>query len=99
MASSIIGSAFHKRRSSAWESQSPAVIRSNAFRPGGMLIAPNDGMRSFVLAWCINGEAIGHSSLKDIVAGNFGSMHLHMWRPDLRGKGHGPHLWLSVPSN
>jgi RimJ/RimL family protein N-acetyltransferase len=58
-----------------------------------MLVAPNDGVRSFVLAWCINGEAIGHSSLKDIVPGNFGRMHLHMWRPDLRGKGHGPHLF------
>src|SRR5438552_664091 len=32
-----------------------------------MLVAPDDGVRSFVLAWCINGEAIGHSSLKDIV--------------------------------
>jgi hypothetical protein len=55
-----------------------------------MLLAPNDGVRSFVLAWCINDEAIGHSSLKDIVPGNLGSMHLHMWRADLRGKGHGP---------
>ena len=58
-----------------------------------MLVAPNDGARSFVLAWCINGEAIGHSSLKDIVLGDSGSMHLHMWRADLRGKGHGPHLF------
>jgi [ribosomal protein S5]-alanine N-acetyltransferase len=58
-----------------------------------MLLAPHHGVGSFVLAWCINGEAIGHSSLKDIVPGNFGSMHLHMWRADLRGKGHGPHLF------
>jgi len=54
-----------------------------------MLAAPNDGMRSFVLAWCINGEAIGHSSLKDVVPAESGSIHLHMWRADLRGKGHG----------
>jgi len=46
-----------------------------------------------VLVWCINGEAIGHSSLKDIVPADFGSIHLHMWRADLRGKGHGPHLF------
>jgi RimJ/RimL family protein N-acetyltransferase len=58
-----------------------------------MLAAPADGMRSFVLAWCINGEAIGHASLKDIMPGEFGSIHLHMWRADLRGKGHGPHLF------
>lgn len=58
-----------------------------------MLAPPNDGVRSFVLAWCINGEAIGHASLKDIVPGDFGSIHLHMWRPELRGKGHGPQLF------
>ena len=58
-----------------------------------MFIAPDDGVRSFVLAWCINGEVIGHSSLKDIVSGDSGSIHLHMWRADLRGKGHGPHLF------
>jgi RimJ/RimL family protein N-acetyltransferase len=58
-----------------------------------MITAPDDGVRSFVLAWCINGEAIGHSSLKDIVPADFGSIHLHMWRADLRGKGHGPHLF------
>jgi RimJ/RimL family protein N-acetyltransferase len=58
-----------------------------------MLTAPADSVRTFVLAWCINGEAIGHSSLKDIAPGEFGSMHLHIWRADLRGKGHGPHLF------
>src|SRR5262249_36411907 len=58
-----------------------------------MLGAPDEGVRSFVLAWCINGEAIGHSSLKDMVPGEFGSIHLHMWRADLRGKGHGAHLF------
>jgi RimJ/RimL family protein N-acetyltransferase len=58
-----------------------------------MLAAPNNGVRSFVLAWCVNGEAIGHSSLKDIVPRDSGSIHLHMWRADLRGKGHGPYLF------
>jgi RimJ/RimL family protein N-acetyltransferase len=58
-----------------------------------MLAAADENVRSFVLAWCINGEAIGHSSLKDIVPGEFGSMHLHMWRADLRGKGHGALLF------
>jgi RimJ/RimL family protein N-acetyltransferase len=58
-----------------------------------MLAAPDNGVRSFVLAWCVNGEAIGHSSLKDIVPRDSGSIHLHMWRADLRGKGHGPYLF------
>lgn len=58
-----------------------------------MLAAPAEAVRSFVLAWCIDGEAIGHSSLKDIVPGASGSMHLHMWRGDLRGKGHGAFLF------
>ena len=57
-----------------------------------MIAAPVDRLRSFVLAWCIDGKTIGHSSLKDIVPGDFGSIHLHMWRPDLRGRGYGP--WL-----
>ena len=58
-----------------------------------MLAAPDEAVRSFVLAWCLDGEAIGHASLKDIVPGESGSMHLHMWRADLRGKGHGADLF------
>jgi RimJ/RimL family protein N-acetyltransferase len=58
-----------------------------------MLAAPDEAVHSFVLAWCLDGEAIGHASLKDIVPGEFGSMHLHMWRADLRGKGHGADLF------
>ena len=58
-----------------------------------MIATPVDRLRSFVLAWCLDGETIGHSSLKDIVPGEIGSMHLHMWRADLRGKGYGPRLF------
>jgi RimJ/RimL family protein N-acetyltransferase len=58
-----------------------------------MIAAPLDRIRSFVLAWCVDGKAIGHSSLKNIVPGDFGSIHLHMWRADLRGKGYGPRLF------
>lgn len=62
-----------------------------------MIAAPVNHFRSFVLAWCVDGRAIGHSSLKEIVPGDFGSIHLHMWRADLRGKGYGPRLFcLSV---
>jgi RimJ/RimL family protein N-acetyltransferase len=58
-----------------------------------MIATPVDRLRSFVLAWCLNGNTIGHSSLKDIVPGHFGSIHLHMWRTDLRGRGYGPRLF------
>lgn len=58
-----------------------------------MIAAPLHRLRSFVLAWCVDGKTIGHSSLKGIVPGDFGSIHLHMWRADLRGKGYGPRLF------
>jgi RimJ/RimL family protein N-acetyltransferase len=62
-----------------------------------MIAAPLDRLCSFVLAWCVDGKAIGHSSLKDIVPGDFGSIHLHIWRANLRGRGYGPRLFcLSV---
>ena len=69
---------------------SPTQLRSDL---EAMIATPVDRVRSFVLAWCIDSETIGHSSLKDIVPGEFGSMHLHMWRADLRGKGYGPRLF------
>lgn len=58
-----------------------------------MIATPVDRLRSFVLAWCVDGKTIGHSSLKNIVPGGVGSIHLHMWRADLRGKGYGPRLF------
>jgi RimJ/RimL family protein N-acetyltransferase len=58
-----------------------------------MIATPVARLRSFVLAWCVDGETIGHSSLKDIVPGEVGSIHLHMWRADLRGRGYGPRLF------
>ena len=62
-----------------------------------MIATPVEQLRSFVLAWCVDGRTIGHSSIKDIVPGEFGSIHLHMWRADLRGKGYGSRLFcLSV---
>ena len=73
---------------------SAAQLRSDL---EAMIAAPLDRVRSFVLAWCVDGATVGHSSLKDIVPGDVGSIHLHMWRADLRGKGYGPRLFcLSV---
>ena len=69
---------------------SPAQLRSDL---EAMIATPIDRLRSFVLAWCIDGKTIGHSSLKAIVPRESGSMHLHMWRADLRGRGYGPRLF------
>ena len=69
---------------------SPTQLRSDL---EAMIATPLDRLRSFVLAWCLDGKTIGHSSLKDIVQGEFGSIHLHMWRADLRGRGYGPRLF------
>jgi RimJ/RimL family protein N-acetyltransferase len=68
---------------------SAAQLRSDLEK---MIATPVDRLRSFVLAWCVDGKTIGHSSLKDIVPGEVGSIHLHMWRADLRGRGYGPRL-------
>ena len=62
-----------------------------------MVGTPEGQARSFVLAWCVDGKSIGHSSLKEILSGESGTMHLHIWRADLRGRGLGPRLFcLSV---
>lgn len=73
---------------------SPTQMRSDL---EAMIATPVDRLRSFVLAWCVDSKTIGHSSLKDIVPRHVGSIHLHMWRADLRGRGYGPRLFcLSV---
>jgi hypothetical protein len=69
---------------------SPSRMRSDL---EVMISTPVEQLRSFVLAWCLDGKTIGHSSLKDIVPGDVGSIHLHMWRADLRGRGYGPRLF------
>jgi RimJ/RimL family protein N-acetyltransferase len=58
-----------------------------------MPATPAGNARSFILAWCIDGKAIGHSSLKEIVYGQSANMHLHMWDVEARGKGFGPDLF------
>lgn len=54
---------------------------------------PLEQAKAYTLVWQVDGEPIGHTSLKDIVHGEHGGMHLHMWRADLRGKGYGPKLF------
>lgn len=44
-------------------------------------------------AWLVDGRPIGHSSLKNLRPGDSAEMHLHMWVPEARGKGHGAVLF------
>lgn len=69
---------------------SPEKMRADL---AASLLEPIERARSFMLAWCVDGGVIGHSSLKDIVMRESGRMHLHMWGSDLRGKGYGPRLF------
>lgn len=58
---------------------------------------PDEDATSAYLAWLVDGLPIGFSSLKGIVRGESGGMHLHMWEPSVRGRGYGPVLFcLSV---
>jgi len=43
--------------------------------------------------WEVEGRAVGHASLKDIEPGQQGSIHLHLWVGELRGRGHGAILF------
>src|SRR5712672_977157 len=41
------------------------------------------------LAWVYDGELVGHSSINKIRWGEEASIHLHLWKPQLRRKGIG----------
>ncbi len=41
------------------------------------------------LAWVLDGEAIGHSSINQIVVGEHAFIHLHLWTPQRRRAGLG----------
>lgn len=58
-----------------------------------VLRAPLGSAGSAYLAWVVDGEAVGFSSLKDLVPGESASMHLHMWSASHRGRGLGPVLF------
>jgi RimJ/RimL family protein N-acetyltransferase len=59
-----------------------ARIREDFDRP------PGERRWHFVV-WEHKGAPVGHSNIGDIVRGEQGTMHLHLWRPDLRGRGLG----------
>jgi RimJ/RimL family protein N-acetyltransferase len=47
------------------------------------------GRDRFYLAWLLDGEQVGHSSINEIHWGSHACAHLHLWRPDLRRGGLG----------
>lgn len=54
---------------------------------------PLESARSSYLIWEVDGHPVGFSSLKGIVPGEHGGMHLHMWEAGLRGRGFGAVLF------
>ncbi len=53
------------------------------------LNTPMREKQSFATIWEVNGEAIGHCNINDIIVGEQAFMHLHLWRSDLRQQGTG----------
>jgi len=55
-------------------------------------VAARDADTAYVV-WLVDGRAVGFNSLKNIVFGERGDMHLHMWDAAERGKGYGKTLF------
>jgi RimJ/RimL family protein N-acetyltransferase len=58
-----------------------------------ILATPESEKRTAYMIWLVDGVSVGFSSLKNIVFGESGEMHLHMWNRPFRGKGHGSTLF------
>ena len=58
-----------------------------------ILATPDRQASTFYLIWVVDRQPIGFSSLKNIVYGERGEMHLHIWDKASRGKGHGAALF------
>jgi RimJ/RimL family protein N-acetyltransferase len=57
------------------------------------LITPERQATNFYLIWLVDGRPIGFNSLKNIVYGDRGEMHLHVWDSASRGRGYGGPLF------
>jgi RimJ/RimL family protein N-acetyltransferase len=49
--------------------------------------------KTYYLIWMVDEMAVGFSSLKNIVIGKSGEMHLHIWEPSMRGRGYGANFF------
>jgi len=43
--------------------------------------------QTFYVSWIYDGEAVGHSNINALRFGDEATMHLHIWKPDLRHRG------------
>jgi RimJ/RimL family protein N-acetyltransferase len=50
---------------------------------------PYEEKQLFYLIWQINGVAVGHSHISDIVFAKEAYMHLHLWKDEFRRQGNG----------
>jgi RimJ/RimL family protein N-acetyltransferase len=57
------------------------------------LTMPSDQHQTFYMIWLIDNQPVGYACLKDIKIGESGSLHLHMWSKEYRGKGYGGQLF------
>jgi RimJ/RimL family protein N-acetyltransferase len=59
---------------------------------------PYEEKQSYCTIWELDGRAVGHCNVNDIVFGEQAYMHLHLWESPDRKKGHGSELVrLSLP--
>ncbi len=77
----LAGMGVDRARLPAREAWLEAVMRDHG-RP------PREKERAY-LAWVLDGEAIGHSSINQIAVGKQAFIHLHLWRPERRRAGLG----------
>src|SRR5687768_4121875 len=50
---------------------------------------PNEQKDRIYVAWIYDGTLVGHSSINKMIWGKEASIHLHLWRAELRQKGIG----------
>ena len=56
------------------------------------LSTPLDKKKSYCIIWMVNGVAIGHSNINQIIFGEEAFMHLHIWTASERKSGNGTAL-------
>jgi len=89
-----------------WVNAAPEYLLGMGADPGKMpsrdvwqadleriLATPERQAKTFYLIWLVDGQPIGFNSLKNIVHGKHGEMHLHIWQSGSRGKGYGAVLF------
>lgn len=62
------------------------------------LSTPLEQKTAYCIIWLYNHQPVGHSNTNPSHFGEFAHVHLHLWNPDLRGKGLGSKfLKMSLP--